>query len=53
MAFVAGEDKVFCQYLIFYENLEKQLVEAYKLYNKVQFVIDNSNWDEEESIPNP
>lgn len=54
MAFVAGEDKVFCQYLIFYENLEKNLVEGYKLYDKVQFEIDNNNWDEDsEENTNP
>jgi hypothetical protein len=47
MAFTTGEDKIYCQYLIFYENLEKNLVEGLKLYEKVQYEIDNNDWDED------
>ena len=50
MAFVAGGDNVYVQYLVFYENLETQIYQAFKQSQKVQVEIDNNNFSDASSL---
>lgn len=46
MVFHSGNDNSFLQYLIFWESLETQHYEAYKLYQHVQEELDEKVDDE-------
>lgn len=50
MAFVAGGDNVYVQYLVFYENLETQIYQAYKQSREVQIEIDGHEYSDAASL---